>query len=146
MKKVSPNSVGLALLCISFTVQADYELLKGQYGSLQFTFNAETAAFAENNPWFGKARENIGDPANFWWEGSTETGVKGSLNFFGGSQLYGVYILSACEFLASRCACLMADRSFFVEGKAKKCRCSHSTARFFNAAIGKKRHIEVLKN
>jgi len=34
---------------------------------------------------------------------------------------------------------------FFVEGKAKNRRCSHSTARFFNATIGKKGHIEVLK-
>jgi len=38
----------------------------------------------------------------------------------------------------------MADRSFFVEGKAKKRRCSHSTARFFNAAIGKKGHLMAL--
>jgi len=33
------------------------------------------------------------------------------------------YILSAGEFLAIRCACLMADRSFFVEVKVKKRRC-----------------------
>jgi len=39
----------------------------------------------------------------------------------------------------------MAGRSFFVAGKAKKRGCSHSTARFCNAAIGKKGHIEVLK-
>jgi len=35
--------------------------------------------------------------------------------------------------------------SFFVEGKAKNCRCSHSTAKFFNAAIGKKGAAGVLK-
>jgi len=58
---------------------------------LQLILNAKTAAFAEGNPWFGKARENVGDPANFWWEGSVEAGVQRTLNIFGGSELYGAY-------------------------------------------------------
>ena len=80
-----------ALLLVSNSVCADYELIKGKYGDLSVTFNTKTAAFAENNPWFGKARENIGAPANFWWEGSAEAGIQGTLNFFGGSELYGAY-------------------------------------------------------
>ena len=91
VKKSILNFAKLALLSVSFNVCADYELIKGQYGALSVTLNTKTAAFAENAPWFGQARENIGDPANFWWEGSAEAGVKGSLNFFGGSELYGAY-------------------------------------------------------
>ncbi|MCF7971536.1 MAG: hypothetical protein K9L22_10285 [Methylococcaceae bacterium] len=55
------------------------------------TLNLKTAGLAEAKPWFGQAQENIGDAANFWWEVSTEAGVKGSLNFFGGTELYGAY-------------------------------------------------------
>ena len=83
--------VKMTLLTFSFNVCADYELINGRYGELQFTFNAKTAAFAEGNPWFGQAQKNIGDPANLWWEGSAEAGVQGTLNFFGGSELYGAY-------------------------------------------------------
>ena len=91
IKRVSGSLFGAVLYVVPFSTQADYNLLEGKYGALQFTFNAKTAAFAENNPWFGKARENIGDAGNFWWEGSAEAGLKGSLNFFGGSELYGAY-------------------------------------------------------
>jgi len=91
MKNFSQKLAGLLLLGSNCVVQADFELLKGQYGSLQFTLNAKTAAFAENKPWFGRARENIGDPANFWWEGSVEAGIKAHVNFFAGSELYGAY-------------------------------------------------------
>jgi hypothetical protein len=91
MKKFIINLAKLTLLGVSFNVCADYELINLENVSLQFTFNAKTAAFAENKPWFGKARENIGDPANFWWEGSAEAGLKASVNFFGGSELYGEY-------------------------------------------------------
>ena len=91
MKKFIINLAKFTLLCISFTVQADYELINMEYGSLQFTLNAKTAVFAGNNLWFGKARENIGDPANLWWEGSAEAGVKATVDFYGGSELYGVY-------------------------------------------------------
>ncbi|TXL19288.1 hypothetical protein BMR06_10745 [Methylococcaceae bacterium HT5] len=65
--------------------------VKGKYGDLAVTLNLKTAGFAEANPWFGQAQENIGDSANFWWEVSTEEGVKGSLNLFGGTELYGAY-------------------------------------------------------
>ncbi|GAW86792.1 hypothetical protein bplSymb_SCF04002P002 [Bathymodiolus platifrons methanotrophic gill symbiont] len=91
MKKGILNITRLALLAISFNACADYELVKGKYGDLAVTLNLKTAGFAEANPWFGQAQENIGDSANFWWEVSTEAGVKGSLNLFGGTELYGAY-------------------------------------------------------
>lgn len=91
MKRVSGFVIWTILLITPYTASADYSLLEGKYGALQFTFNAKTAAFAENNPWFGKARENIGDAGNFWWEGSAEAGLNGSINFFGGTELYGAY-------------------------------------------------------
>ena len=91
VKQVILHLGQLALLTVSVNASADYALIKGQYGELDVTLNFKTAAFAENNIWFGQARENIGDPANFWWEGSAEAGVKGTLNFLGGSELYGAY-------------------------------------------------------
>ncbi len=91
VKKIITHVSRLALFTISINANADYTLIKGQYGELDMTLNFKTAAFAENNTWFGQARENIGDPANFWWEGSAEAGAEGSLNFFGGSELYGAY-------------------------------------------------------
>lgn len=81
----------LVLLALSFNVYADYELIKGEYGDLAAALNIKSAAFAGANPWFGKAQDNIGDPANFWWEVSTEAGIKGTLNFFGNTELYGAY-------------------------------------------------------
>ena len=91
IKKTITHVGRLALLTVSINASADYELIKGEYGELDLTLNFKTAAFAENDTWFGQARENIGDSANFWWEGSAEAGVKGTLNFFGGSELYGAY-------------------------------------------------------
>ena len=75
----------------SFHACADYEIVKGKYGELAATLNIKTAAFAEANPWFGKVKDNIGNAANSWWEVSTEAGLKGSVNFFGGTELYGEY-------------------------------------------------------
>ena len=89
--KVVRTLTTLVFLTASFNVHADSELVKGKYGELAVTLNLKTAGFAEANPWFGQARENIGDSANFWWEGSVEAGVKGTLNFFGGTELYGAY-------------------------------------------------------
>jgi hypothetical protein len=91
VKKFSYNFVIITLLGIGFNAHADYGLIKEQYGTLSVTLNAKTAVFAENNPWFGKAQENIEDSANSWWEGSTEAGVKGTVNFFWDSTLYGAY-------------------------------------------------------
>ncbi len=85
------NSIKLLLLFASFNANADSELVKGKYGELGVTLDLKTAAFAGSNPWFGQAHDNIGDAANFWWEGSVEAGVKGTLNFFGGTELYGAY-------------------------------------------------------
>ena len=81
----------LFFLVMSFNACADSELVKGKYGELSVTLDLKTAAFAESNPWFGQAHDNIGDAANFWWEGSAEAGVQGTLNFFGGTELYGAY-------------------------------------------------------
>ena len=91
MNKTIRHWLTLALLGASFTVSADYSLIEGEYGALQFTLNSKTGLFVEGNPWFGKPLENIGDSANLWWEGSVEAGLKGHLNFFGGSELYGAY-------------------------------------------------------
>jgi hypothetical protein len=79
------------LFALPFGASAEFELIAGRYGSLQFTFNAKTAAFAEGNPWFGKSLDNIGNGANLWWEGSVEPGIKGTLNFFGGTESYAGY-------------------------------------------------------
>ncbi|WP_143735890.1 alginate export family protein [Methyloprofundus sedimenti] len=78
-------------MVVSSCVFADYEIVKGKYGKLAAILNINTAAFAEANPWFGKAQDNIGDTANFWWEFSTEAGLKASVNFFGDTELYGAY-------------------------------------------------------
>lgn len=87
-----PALILWAVLCSApLNATAKYRLLEGKYGSLDFTLNVKTAGFAENNPWFGKARENIGNAGNFWWEGSTEAGLQGTVNAFGGSELYGAY-------------------------------------------------------
>ena len=81
----------LILLLVSFNSCAEYELIKGKYGELGVILDLKTAGFAGSNPWFGEAHENIGDAANFWWEGSVEAGAKGTLNFFGGTEFYGAY-------------------------------------------------------
>ena len=84
--RILPNSINLLLLFASFNANADSELVKGKYGELGVTLDLKTAAFAGSNPWFGQAHDNIGDAANFWWEGSVEAGAKGTLNFFGGTD------------------------------------------------------------
>ncbi|MCK5354542.1 MAG: hypothetical protein KAJ63_05450 [Methyloprofundus sp.] len=89
--KVMHTLTTLVFLTASFNIYADSELVKGKYGELAVTLDLKTAAFAGGNPWFGEAHENIGDAANFWWEGSVEAGAKGTLNFFGGTEFYGAY-------------------------------------------------------
>ena len=89
--KVIRTFTTLVFLTASFNVHADSELVKGKYGELGVTLDLKTAAFAGGNPWFGEAHENIGDAANFWWEGSVEASAKGTLNFFGGTEFYGAY-------------------------------------------------------
>lgn len=91
MKNLFLNFTTFIFLAVSFNICADYDVVKGEYGELAVTLNLKTAGLAEAKPWFGQAQENIGDAANFWWEVSTEAGVKGSLNFFGGTELYGAY-------------------------------------------------------
>ncbi|SMG66316.1 secreted protein [methanotrophic bacterial endosymbiont of Bathymodiolus sp.] len=91
MNKLFLRISALILLVISFNVYADYKVVKGKYGELAVTLNLKTAGFAEANPWFGQAHENIGNAANFWWEGSVEAGTKASINSFGGTELYGAY-------------------------------------------------------
>ncbi|NOQ14282.1 MAG: hypothetical protein GQ583_07395 [Methyloprofundus sp.] len=63
MKKGILNTVHLALLAISFNACADIELVKGKYADLAVTLNLKTGGFAEANPWFGQAQENIGEAA-----------------------------------------------------------------------------------
>lgn len=80
-----------AFIIYSAAATAQPELLRDDSGTLDLILNAKTAAFAEAGPWFGQADENIGDPANFWWEASVEAGLKGRADFFGGSEVYGAY-------------------------------------------------------
>ncbi len=56
---------------------------------LQATFQAELALFDQNNSWFGKAKENLGENSDSWWESTLRPGIEGSFFFTNDQEIYG---------------------------------------------------------
>ena len=71
--------------------RAEFNLYNGEYGSLDIGMLIQTAGFAENNNWFGKAEENIGVNGEYWWEVGLEPHIRGELFLPSESKLYGGY-------------------------------------------------------
>jgi hypothetical protein len=63
---------------------------KGQNGSyLQGTIKAELAYFNQNDSWFGKSEENLGEKSDWWMEGVIRPGIEGSYFLESVGEMYG---------------------------------------------------------
>ena len=96
--KVMLASILLSAVCIQGTAVAEeakeetnpLQFYTGSNGSfLKATFQAELALFDQNNSWFGKAKENLGEDSDYWWESTLRPGLEGSFFFSGEQSLYG---------------------------------------------------------
>lgn len=71
--------------------ESPLQLWSGDNGSfLRATLKAEMAYFAQDNSWFGEARENLGEASNSWWETAITPGLNGSYFLGNGSEFFGV--------------------------------------------------------
>ena len=56
---------------------------------LQATIKVELAYFNQNNSWFGKSEENLGEKSDWWWESVVRPGIEGSYFFENSGEMYG---------------------------------------------------------
>ena len=57
---------------------------------LKATIQVEMAVFDQDNSWFGKARENLGDDSDYWFESLIRPGIEGSFFLANSQELYGL--------------------------------------------------------
>ena len=58
---------------------------------LEGFIKTEAAYFAQNNSWFGKSRENLGNDSDSWWESAIRPGIQGSYFFESIGEMYGKF-------------------------------------------------------
>ena len=62
----------------------------GDNSFVKATIQVEMALFDQSNSWFGKARENLGDDSDSWWESLVRPGLEANFVLPNSQELYGM--------------------------------------------------------